>query len=76
MQITSFFVALKKKTYAFRLTNQNSKSCGIGQKKNSAALINTISNVDLPVDVDEDIEDNCDEVALGVPLKQPIAIRH
>ena len=38
MQITRFFVALKKKTYAFRWTNQKSKSCGIGQKKNSAAL--------------------------------------
>ena len=41
MQITRFFVALKKKTYAFRWTNQKSKSCGIGQKKNSAALIDT-----------------------------------
>ena len=39
MQITRFFVALKKKTYAFRWTNQKSKSWGIGQKKNSAALL-------------------------------------
>jgi hypothetical protein len=36
----AFFVALKKtKTYALRWTNQQSKSCGIGQKKIAAPLV-------------------------------------
>ena len=35
----AFFVAFKKnKTYALRWTNQQSKSCGIGQKNYSAPL--------------------------------------
>ena len=41
MKITTFLLRLKKIRHTFRWTNQQSKSCGIGQKKYSAPLAAT-----------------------------------
>ena len=41
MKIMPFLLHFKKMTYALHWTNQQSQSCGIGQKKNSAPLAAT-----------------------------------
>ena len=65
MQITRFFVALKKKTYAFRWTNQKSKSCGIGQQQKfcSPACHHPRqmkkTNITLPIYIPEPLRKEC-----------------